>query len=152
MTADEFISIGFKSIDHFTINNALIYDIGRNRHLSLGDAGTPNEMLFLCESDKDDYRKITDLVCLHNFDYDGYISKSYILNLINLLTSSSKTKNHSTYLHTREIQFYSNSNDDRFDYRKKYFFHKWVHGELALIEDEEGSLFEVNRIGNFRFK
>ena len=81
----DLLSIGFERIPHFTVNRAMIYKLGRNRHLSIGDTGTPNEMLFICESDKDDFRKITDLVCLHNFDYDGYLSKSKLETLINCL-------------------------------------------------------------------
>lgn len=74
--------IGFERLPHFTIQNALIYKLGRNRHLSIGDVGTPNEMLFICESDEKDYRIITDLVCLHNYDYDGYLSKLKLETLI----------------------------------------------------------------------
>lgn len=85
LSEDDLLSIGFERIPHFTVNRAMIYKLGRNRHLSVGDAGTPNEMLFICESNKDDYRKITDLVCLHNYDYDGYLSKSKLETLINCL-------------------------------------------------------------------
>ncbi len=85
LSEDDLLSIGFERIPHFTVNRAMIYKLGRNRHLSIGDAGTPNEMLFICESDKDDFRKITDLVCLHNFDYDGYLLKSKLETLINCL-------------------------------------------------------------------
>jgi len=76
------VGIGFERLPHFTVQNALIYKLGRNRHLSIGSVGTPNEMLYICESDKDDCRKITDLVCLHNYDYDGYLSKLKLETLI----------------------------------------------------------------------
>ena len=85
LSEDDLLSIGFERIPHFTVNRAMIYQLGRNRHLSVGDVGTPNEMIFICESDKDDYRKITDLICLHNFDYDGYLSKHKLETLIKCL-------------------------------------------------------------------
>jgi len=89
LTEDDLIDLNFEKIKHFTITNSFIYKLGRNRHLSIGSVGTPNEMLYICESDPNDYRKIIDLVCLHNYDYDGYLSKS---NLNNLIESIGKTK------------------------------------------------------------
>lgn len=83
LSEDVLIGIGFERLPHFTIQNSFIYKLGRNRHLSIGSVGTPNEILFICESDTDDSRKITDLVCLHNYDYDGYLSKSKLETLIN---------------------------------------------------------------------
>jgi len=74
--------MGFERIPHFTVANALIYQLGRNRRLSIGCIGTPNEMLFICEFDLNDFRKTTDLVCLHNYDYDGYLTKEKLENLI----------------------------------------------------------------------
>ena len=44
---EKLIDIGFQELPHFTIVNNLIYDLGRNRHLSFGAIGTPNEMLFI---------------------------------------------------------------------------------------------------------
>jgi len=79
------LEIGFQKIPHFTIGNSMIYQLDRNRHLSIGSAGTPNEVLFICESDENDFRKITDLVCLHNYDYDGYLSKEKLETLINCI-------------------------------------------------------------------
>jgi len=79
------LEMGFERLPHFTVQNALIYNIGRNRHLSIGSVGTPNEMLFICETNPDDFRNITDLVCLHNYDYDGYLSKSKLETLISCL-------------------------------------------------------------------
>jgi hypothetical protein len=83
LSEDILIGIGFERLPHFTIGGILVYKLGRNRHLSIGSVGTPNETLYICESDTDDNRKITDLVCLHNYDYDGYLSKSKLEMLIN---------------------------------------------------------------------
>ncbi len=86
MTKDELVLIGFKPIPHFTITDAHIYKLSRHRHLSIGCVGTPNEMMWICGTDDKNEKKITDLVCLHNYDYDGYLTKDKIINLINLIT------------------------------------------------------------------
>jgi len=82
LTEQDCLDIGFEKLPHFTIVNSLIYKLGRNRHLSIGNLGTPNEMLFICETKEDNDKEITDLVCLHNYDYDGYLSKSQLEMLI----------------------------------------------------------------------
>lgn len=82
MLRDQLKEIGFKEIPHFTVMNSLIYDLGRNRQLSMGCIGTPNETLWICELDPDDNKKITDLVCLKNYDYDGLTDIETIKNII----------------------------------------------------------------------
>lgn len=84
---DDLKKIGFVSIPHFTIGNSVTYDLGRNRYLSASSIGTPNEFLYICEkSDKDD-KVVTDLICLHNYDYDGYLDIKKVKSLIELLKS-----------------------------------------------------------------
>ena len=80
------IEMGFKELPHSTITASLTYDLGRNRQLSFGSIETPNEMLYIYEIDDKDPRKITDLVCLRNYDYDGYTSIEQIKSIINLIT------------------------------------------------------------------
>ena len=87
---DDLLSVGFEKIPHFTITNALIYKLGRHRHLSVGCVGTPNEMLWICETDDQDQRKVTDLVCLHNWDYDSYLTIEKVKGLINLITGGAQ--------------------------------------------------------------
>ncbi len=75
ITEDQLLYLGFTKIPHFTIGDGRIKDLGRNRYLSLSSLGTPNEMLFICEKNQNE----TDLypeetICLHNFDYDGYLT------------------------------------------------------------------------------
>ncbi len=82
MTKEEVKKIGFKEIPHYTVMNNLIYELGRGRHLSIGCIGTPNEVLFVCERDKDNPKQINDAVCLHNYDYDGYITEEKLKNLV----------------------------------------------------------------------
>lgn len=85
MNRDIFIKHGFKPIPHFTVADNLIYDLGRNRHLSVGCVGTPNEMIFLCQRDFKNPKKTTDLVCVHNWDHNGEITEEKLLLLINVL-------------------------------------------------------------------
>ena len=86
ITTEDLIKIGFEAIPHFTVTNSHIFKLGRHRHISIGDTGTPNEMMFICETSEQEEKKITDLVCLHNYDYDGYITIEYVENIIKALT------------------------------------------------------------------
>lgn len=85
MTKDDFINLGFKEPPHFTIQNSLTYNLGRRRFLSIECVNTPNEMLFIYEVDDKNEKEITDLICLHNYDYDGYVTEEKIKGLIGLL-------------------------------------------------------------------
>ena len=80
------IGIGFKELPHFTVTNNLVYDLGRNRHLSIGCLETPNEMLFICETDNNEPKHIEGLVCLKNYDYDGYIDFKMVKSIITSIT------------------------------------------------------------------
>lgn len=86
MTNQDLIDIGFAIIPHFTIGDTVIYNLGRNRHLSVSSVGTPNEILFICATDYKDQKKITDLVCLHNYDYDKLLTIEKVQNIIKALT------------------------------------------------------------------
>lgn len=85
MTNEDLIEIGFIKIPHFTIANSVIYPLGRHRTLSAGCVGTPNEMLWICTADDQDESKITDLICIHNWDYDGALTIEKVKGLINLI-------------------------------------------------------------------
>jgi hypothetical protein len=86
ITKDDLIDIGFNEIPHYTVSRSLIYPLGRHRHLSVACVGTPNEMLFISESDDQNEKHITDIICLHNYDYDGYLSIKKVLDIINSIT------------------------------------------------------------------
>lgn len=73
LTEDWMRRFDFKKIPHFTIMNSYVLDLGRNRFLSIGCIGEPNEMMWLTEVDEEDNNKINDLICIHNYDYDGYL-------------------------------------------------------------------------------
>jgi hypothetical protein len=89
MNRKEAIEMGFKPMPHFTIQRNLIYDLGRNRHLSIGSIGTPNEVVFIGETDDEDNRIIRECIVLHNYDYDGFLTKERLQQFVNL---KSKTK------------------------------------------------------------
>jgi hypothetical protein len=74
MTREEVINMGFEPIPHFTITDSLIYDLGRNRYLSIGDVGMPNEMVFIYEVNDENKNRIDEIIGLHNYDYDGYLT------------------------------------------------------------------------------
>lgn len=84
MNRQEAIEMGFKEMPHFTIQNSLIYDLGRNRQLCIGNIGTPNEIVFISETDDEDNRIIRECIVLHNYDYDGYLTKERLQQFINL--------------------------------------------------------------------
>lgn len=82
MTNEDLIKIGFKETPHFTITNSVNYDLGRFRVMTAGSVGTPNECLWLCEIDDAIETKISDLVCIHNYDYDGVLTIDKVESLI----------------------------------------------------------------------
>ena len=88
MIKDDYISLGFKPIKHFTIGGNLIYDLGRNRQLSASSVGTPNETIFICQISDEDEKEITDLVCVHNWDYDKEMTEDKLKMMINSLVGS----------------------------------------------------------------
>lgn len=87
MTNDDLIRIGFEPIPHFTVTDGHIYKLGRHRQISVGNVGTPNEMLFITETSDQDQKEVTDVICIHNYDYDGYLTEEKVINLINAITS-----------------------------------------------------------------
>jgi len=85
MTREDLKKLGFKEIPHFTVTNSLVFQIGRQRHFSIGDLGTPNEMMFICQRDENIEDRISDLVVIHNYDFDGYLTIEKVKSLINLI-------------------------------------------------------------------
>ena len=83
---DDFKTIGFKEMPHYTVMNSLLYDLGRGRYLTIGCLGTPNEMLFIGQIDNDDNKKVTDVIVLKNYDYDGYTNIEDVKTIITAIT------------------------------------------------------------------
>jgi hypothetical protein len=85
MTKEDLISIGFKEIPHYTVMGSLIFDLGRNRDLSVGCVGSPNEMIYICEtSDNDSLGR--DVVIIRNYDYDGYTTIEEVKTIIKAIS------------------------------------------------------------------
>lgn len=76
------INLGFAELPHKTIGNSLVLDVGRRRYLSLSDLGNPNCMLFLGE--KGDDGEVSDLICLHNWDYDKELTVEKLERVIGI--------------------------------------------------------------------
>lgn len=85
LTKEDIIRIGFVPIPHFTVCDSHVFKLGCNTHLSIGSIGTPNEMLFICSTDYEDDQKITDVIILHNYDYDGFLSEEKLRSIIDAL-------------------------------------------------------------------
>lgn len=75
MTEEELLSIGFVKGEL-----SLKYHLPRHRFISVLCVGTPNEVVYLCYKDSVDI--VDDLVCVHNFDYDGYLTREKLEHLI----------------------------------------------------------------------
>lgn len=86
MKQEDYIRLGFTPLPHYTVAGNLIYNLGRNRQLSAGCVGTPNEMIFLCQMDDKDPMITTDLVCVHNWDYDKEMTEEKLAILIKALS------------------------------------------------------------------
>lgn len=87
------LKFGFKPLPFKNILNSLTKDIGRNRILSIGNIGTANEMIWICEVNPTDPKVIDDLICIHNYDYDKEIFIHKLQNLYHVLTGEELTIN-----------------------------------------------------------
>jgi hypothetical protein len=83
MTNQDLLELGFKELPHKTIGNIVTYDLGRERSLSASDVGNPNEMVYICQATG---KQIEDAVCIHNYDYDGYMTKEQVIAWIDSLS------------------------------------------------------------------
>ena len=81
LTEEWLDKLGGQRLPFKTILNSIIFPLGRNRILSCGAIGTPNEMIWICELNKENPNKINDLVCIHNYDYDAYMPVHRFQNL-----------------------------------------------------------------------
>ena len=86
-TYNNVTELGFAKIPTFTLLETYTLKLGRYRYLSLSSLGTPNEMIFICQTPKDDQSVVEDIVCLHNFDFDGNISLQKLSDLVKILTT-----------------------------------------------------------------
>ena len=84
MTKEQAINLGFVPFHQFTVTDSFTYPLERNKVLSFGCIGTPNEMLFLGQLN-DAENGYDDLICLHNYNYDGNITEKKLNRIIEAL-------------------------------------------------------------------
>lgn len=84
LTRDIAKNFGFQEVPHFTIGNSLILDLGRNRYLSLSDLDNCNLMLYLCEHSEENSKEVTDIINLHNWDYDKELTVEKLENILKI--------------------------------------------------------------------
>lgn len=80
LSRNYFKSKGFQEFPHITVGNSLFYELSRNRIIVIGSPETPNEMLFI--SQLNDKKGIDDSVCIHNCDYNGYLTEDKLNSLL----------------------------------------------------------------------
>ena len=86
MSNEEFLSIGFVEYTHKVLNGNMRYELGRGREITIQNLGNPNEFVWLVQIDSENETQITDLICLHNYDFDGYLTLEKIKMLITAIT------------------------------------------------------------------
>ena len=91
LTEEWLLKFGFNPLPFANILNSYTKSIGRNRILSVGNVSTPNEMIFLCEINATDDKKIDDAICIRNYDYDKYTHVHQLQNLYFALTNEELT-------------------------------------------------------------
>ncbi|AQX09837.1 hypothetical protein [Elizabethkingia ursingii] len=91
LTEEWLLKLGGEKLPHFTVSNSIIIKTKRNQELSFGCIGTPNLMVFLQEIDPDNGNKITDLIPIHNWDYDKDMYVHQLQNLFFALTGEELT-------------------------------------------------------------
>lgn len=91
---EELINLGFEHNTISKITDDLDYYIktkfDKIRTITITDINTPNEMIFFKEGDSKKNDIDDDIVVLHNFDYDGYITIERIKALMYGLTGNDK--------------------------------------------------------------
>lgn len=84
MTKQDLLRLGFTEPPHRTIGDIVSYDLDNDRAVSISDIGTPNEYVAITQSNPDNPYEITDVVRLHNYDYDGYLTEERVLDFMKL--------------------------------------------------------------------
>lgn len=89
LTKQQCLDLGFKELPHQTVMGSIVYELKRRRVLSIGCLGQGNEVIFLCEKSKvgDHY---TDLICLHNRDFDGLLTLDRLKMIVDFFQELNK--------------------------------------------------------------
>jgi hypothetical protein len=90
LTKERVLELGFKELPHFTVMDSLIYNLGRNRQLSIGCIGTCNEFMYISEIDEEDSREVNELICIHNYDFNGYLTEEKLSLILTFFSENKK--------------------------------------------------------------
>ena len=82
MNEDFLIKKGFVARKHKVLTSFFVFDVGRNRQIRVSSVHTPNEVVFISQTDH--HTKQECLICVHNFDYDGYLTESKLDVILSL--------------------------------------------------------------------
>lgn len=82
MNKETLLQKGFTETPHLVLKAVFVLTVGRDRHISIGSLGTPNEIVFLNQRDRN--AGITDMVCIHNYDYDGFLTEKKLDTIISI--------------------------------------------------------------------
>lgn len=82
MKKEYLIQKGFVEEPHKVLTSVFVLDVGRSRKIKIGSFHTPNEVVFISQTDYNSKKE--DLVCVHNFDYDGYLTELKLNIIISL--------------------------------------------------------------------
>jgi len=88
------IERGFKSKPHLVLGKIFWLDVGRSREIQVTCIGTPNEMMSLNQNEG--ARKISDVVVIHNYDYDGFLTEQKLDALISVFNQPAKNETKTT--------------------------------------------------------
>ena len=72
LSNEDLVSLGFENLTHFTVGEQSKCELTRGRYLSAMCIGSCNESIWLGSKNKSG--EVTDLICVHNYDYDGFIT------------------------------------------------------------------------------
>ena len=82
MNKETLLEKHFIETPRLVLGSVFVLDVGRDRHITIGSLATPNEVVFLNQKDKNS--GITDFVCIHNFDYDGWLTEDKLNAIISI--------------------------------------------------------------------
>ena len=80
--------MGFRKPNRSKLEVSYKYPLGRGRFLSAMCLCTPNESVWLCYKGDEGSTEIGDLICMHNYDYDGELTKEKVKYLIEYFEKS----------------------------------------------------------------
>jgi hypothetical protein len=85
----QLLNIGFLEEVSLSTCNSLFYDLSRNRMIMITGVGTEKEIGHLCEMSYPDDETYDQMVCFHDYEFDGYITIDRVMLLIYSITNKS---------------------------------------------------------------